>query len=844
MLRVNFNDSSSTYTDSVYQWDLNQVLEIAGLDLPVSPVIHFCNRNSTESLLVQSTTSEGVISCPVPNILLKEDLDIVAYIVSMEDQKATTLFKVLIPVNKRVKPSDYEYTDNVPILTYEAIEADIQKFFYENKKYTDTRVDNLASDTELKFEKIASDFSRAMFIKDGTTVYGGGFKLYVMGSLLLVENIPGTLATGPSTDQVLFTYAEDYPATATDQTQNISDNISITLTTNRELKFTTTSSTSNYKVPSGIEIFFSNSVAEDTQINELVNKVSAIQSDYTTAKGSYDTLTERLDDDFDTLYDNCLSHESTNNILNPNNITKNATIKESDGSVVSNSNNDVSDVMKCQKGDILYFTNIRHGIYYNDSNASARYLAVYDHNMKKLDVVGYANNYEVTQENAEYFRLAITHDKTDNGGLYCVTINHKPLSMAEVEVYSNADVNIANNGRINVLQYLPTSFLSTGVCDNAQIYINRIISKFGNNRYTLVFPKGEFIFRDTVTLPYKVAINAEQGTIFTVKDDVTAFCWSASAYPMDTIYDGDGCAFDGGGCRFNLGARAVGLKIDGTGADTNTAFARKYIDNIIFKGADKTSTAIWYVPVHVYLIKHGYLQFSTTICVRWGDGENMAVDSGENISFHDCTFTHIPFFLSTYSLNARCVNSSFDYCESISYRNNNNGLCDLFMTDCHIERNKKIGGDGLVLRGNSSFFTSPSSNAYDEIPFTVRLSKGSNLHLKPSLSNPDFADCVIMESDYISFDAPRQANYLLVNPSKNLVPSDYSGEEVKIFHIGEYVGGKATTNGTIKLVNDVTGEETELTFYSTNRFYNILPSGIYTVKCSDPVSNMVINSLS
>lgn len=61
MLRVNFNDSSSTYTDSVYQWDLNQVLEIAGLDLPVSPVIHFCNRNSTESLLVQSTTSEALL---------------------------------------------------------------------------------------------------------------------------------------------------------------------------------------------------------------------------------------------------------------------------------------------------------------------------------------------------------------------------------------------------------------------------------------------------------------------------------------------------------------------------------------------------------------------------------------------------------------------------------------------------------------------------------------------------------------------------------------------------------------------------------------------------------------
>ena len=133
MIKAEFQKYGSYTTDSLYQWDLNQELQFVDTDISVAPVIHFCNRKSKESLLVQSTLTEGIITCPVPNVLLQDPFDIVAYIVSMEAQKATTLFKMLIPVNRRLKPSDYEYTDNIPILTYEAIQADIQHFFNLSK---------------------------------------------------------------------------------------------------------------------------------------------------------------------------------------------------------------------------------------------------------------------------------------------------------------------------------------------------------------------------------------------------------------------------------------------------------------------------------------------------------------------------------------------------------------------------------------------------------------------------------------------------------------------------------------------------------------------------------------
>lgn len=277
MLRVNFNDSSSTYTDSVYQWDLNQVLEIAGLDLPVSPVIHFCNRNSTESLLVQSTTSEGVISCPVPNILLKEDLDIVAYIVSMEDQKATTLFKVLIPVNKRVKPSDYEYIDNVPILTYEAIEADIQTYFNKSKSYVDFATNRLAT-----------NFAKAIFIEKGTTVYGGGFELYSLGNLLLIKHIPGVLADVSTSDKTtLFEYGGQYPAVSEDEDRKLVNGITLTLTTDRKVKYSTpvTITSGGYRVESGIDIFMTNAV-----VDPVFNPITTVVTELPTTNINSNTM--------------------------------------------------------------------------------------------------------------------------------------------------------------------------------------------------------------------------------------------------------------------------------------------------------------------------------------------------------------------------------------------------------------------------------------------------------------------------------------------------------------------------------------------------------------------------
>jgi hypothetical protein len=151
MLRVNFTGYNSYITDSLYQWDLNQEFSIQGLSVDVAPVIHFSNKCMSEAIVVQSKMNDnGVITCKVPNALLQFSCDITAHLCSSADQMCKAYETIVIPIIPRKKPVDYLYTDNVPILTYEAIEADIQTYYNKAVKYVNDR--NVNTNSELKSE--------------------------------------------------------------------------------------------------------------------------------------------------------------------------------------------------------------------------------------------------------------------------------------------------------------------------------------------------------------------------------------------------------------------------------------------------------------------------------------------------------------------------------------------------------------------------------------------------------------------------------------------------------------------------------------------------------------------
>ena len=128
MLRVCFNCYGIYTTDSVYQWDQNHSLEISGLGVGSVTTIHFTNKKRDTAIVVKATVQGDTVIAPVPNELLEEPYNVIAYAHVYDSNQARTIEVVNIPVIKRAKPEDYQFIDNVDVMTFERLEKDMSDF--------------------------------------------------------------------------------------------------------------------------------------------------------------------------------------------------------------------------------------------------------------------------------------------------------------------------------------------------------------------------------------------------------------------------------------------------------------------------------------------------------------------------------------------------------------------------------------------------------------------------------------------------------------------------------------------------------------------------------------------
>ena len=125
MIYAEFSDGvTSVKTINLYQWDTYQTLSISGIDFGgVAPKVHFCNKRSTEALVVQGVLKgDGSVSVSIPNTLLMEKYDIVGYIYQNTGIASKTISTVVIPVVGRLKPSEYTQLTDEDIAEIEEIE--------------------------------------------------------------------------------------------------------------------------------------------------------------------------------------------------------------------------------------------------------------------------------------------------------------------------------------------------------------------------------------------------------------------------------------------------------------------------------------------------------------------------------------------------------------------------------------------------------------------------------------------------------------------------------------------------------------------------------------------------
>ncbi len=111
MIVANFSAYDKYVTDSLHQWDINQVLTVAGLNLTTAPEVHFSNANTGRAIVRQASMVNRIISVGIPNSLLQDPLRIFAHIGIYEGDTFKVVHEVQIPVIPRKRPEDYQITD-------------------------------------------------------------------------------------------------------------------------------------------------------------------------------------------------------------------------------------------------------------------------------------------------------------------------------------------------------------------------------------------------------------------------------------------------------------------------------------------------------------------------------------------------------------------------------------------------------------------------------------------------------------------------------------------------------------------------------------------------------------
>ena len=120
----------NNYTaEPMYQWDLNQVLEIYGLSMPAVPEVHFTNDIMVRAVRRFATMdAAGVIRVEVPNALLQTAARIKALVCIREGEVFKTYHEIRIPVKARQQPADYTITDDQDLYSF----VELENLVYES----------------------------------------------------------------------------------------------------------------------------------------------------------------------------------------------------------------------------------------------------------------------------------------------------------------------------------------------------------------------------------------------------------------------------------------------------------------------------------------------------------------------------------------------------------------------------------------------------------------------------------------------------------------------------------------------------------------------------------------
>jgi len=183
------------------QWDFNQTLYIEDHGFTITPLFHFCNKNSeTAYNMPAKIDANGILMVEIPNILLTEPYNITAYVFLAENKSGRTVEVINLPVRPRPKPDDFEYENNHDVTILSELAEEMRLL--------------IAGFTENENERIAAETIRIS--NENTRISEETKRINAENNRVIAENIRLTSETERVENERLRVSAESTRVTAED----------------------------------------------------------------------------------------------------------------------------------------------------------------------------------------------------------------------------------------------------------------------------------------------------------------------------------------------------------------------------------------------------------------------------------------------------------------------------------------------------------------------------------------------------------------------------------------------------------------------------------------------------
>ena len=172
IVKAVFGSESIVKTDTIYQYNSGQVLQVEGLAFTNSTEFHLAIHGKDTASIITGTIANNIAKITIPEVFMINDfctcnyrIDVFVYVI--DNDSGYTKYKIIIPVKSRPRPKDY-YVDLPTVPELKSLKQELNTAVNNfNDAYTE--IDQLKSETASLKKDLSNKITKFYASNQGET---------------------------------------------------------------------------------------------------------------------------------------------------------------------------------------------------------------------------------------------------------------------------------------------------------------------------------------------------------------------------------------------------------------------------------------------------------------------------------------------------------------------------------------------------------------------------------------------------------------------------------------------------------------------------------------------------